>query len=177
MVVPLLNRYTRSVAFLENRVTFKKMPATFFSRDPPMNRSAPRHLTLPAPHHARIRNLIREISRVPGFENVRFIILYGSASNESGLPDSDIDLCLYYEGDSSGASRFRHTILSLPGSDRFDIQLFSQLPLYIRKEVLKGRVVFAPDIRFVYDTAISTIHDYNDFKHRLDDYTGMAVIS
>jgi hypothetical protein len=121
--------------------------------------------------------LIREISGIPGFENVRFIILYGSVSTGSELPDSDVDLCLYYDGDSTIASRFRHAILSLPAAERFDIQLFSQLPLYIRKEVLKGQVVFAPDIRFVYETVNRTIHEYNDFRHRLDDYTGVALIS
>jgi hypothetical protein len=142
-----------------------------------MNPSSPGQDTDPFPYQVRIRQLIREISGIPGFEKVRFIILYGSAGTGSELPDSDIDLCLFYDGDSTMASRFRHAILSLPASGRFDIQLFTQLPLYIRKEVLKGQVVFAPDIRFVYETANRTIQEYNDFRHRLDDYTGVAAIS
>ena len=143
-----------------------------------MYRTPPGPGTSLSPLDSRLQVLIGTMSRLPGFERVRFIILYGSMRNGGAArPDSDIDLCLYYEGDPGNASRFRHTLLSLPGSDMLDIQIFSQLPLYVRMEVLKGRVVFAPDIRFVYDTAVRTIREFNDFRHRLDDYTGVEAIS
>jgi predicted nucleotidyltransferase len=128
-------------------------------------------------HEKQIRQFIDKMSPVPGFEKVRFIIHYGSTRRATDLPHSDIDLCLYFDGDNQEASHFRHTVLSLPGAARFDVQIFRQLPLYVRMEVLKGQVVFAPDMRFVYDTAVSSIREYDDFRHRLDDYTGEVAIS
>jgi predicted nucleotidyltransferase len=41
---------------------------------------------------------IETIKNTEGFENVRFIILYGSVAAGQMRKDSDIDLCIYYEG-------------------------------------------------------------------------------
>jgi len=93
------------------------------------------------------------------------------------MKGSDIDLCLYFDGTLSDASRFRYTALTELDDERFDIQIFAQLPLYVRVEVLRGTVIYTDDIRFVYDTALETIRHYEAFKHRLYDYTGQAALS
>ncbi|MFA5416452.1 MAG: nucleotidyltransferase domain-containing protein [Methanoregula sp.] len=124
---------------------------------------------------AAVRHKVRQLSQVPGFDRVRFIILYGSSL--TGQPGSDIDLCVYYDGDLPAASRFRILALSQPGQDLFDIQIFSALPLYVQGEVMKGEVVYAPDMRFVYDTAVMTYREFERFRHRLDDYTGEKAIT
>lgn len=127
-----------------------------------------------------IRNLmdsaVRQMQQLSGFEQVQFIILYGSAAEERMNLESDIDLCVYYEGSSGDAAQFRHRALSdLPGT-RFDIQIFQQLPLYVRVEVIRGIPVFVRNTRFLYERAIDTLRDFQDFKHRLYDYTGQAMI-
>nr|WP_321352437.1 nucleotidyltransferase domain-containing protein [uncultured Methanoregula sp.] len=122
-----------------------------------------------------VRTKIRVLSELPGFERVRFIMLYGSSL--TGRTGSDIDLCIYYDGTPEESSRFRMQALSLPGADLFDIQIFSLLPLYVRMEVLKGEVVFYRDLRFVYETAVLTCRDFEMFRHRLDDYTGEKAIT
>ncbi|MDO9035336.1 MAG: nucleotidyltransferase domain-containing protein [Methanoregula sp.] len=121
-----------------------------------------------------IADAINQIQKIPGFERVQFIILYGSAQEERMTADSDIDLCMYYDGDREDAGRFRHKVLSLLPGTLFDIQIFEQLPLYVRIEALKGIPVYTRDTRFLYDKATETIRDFDDFKHRLYDYTGQV---
>lgn len=124
-----------------------------------------------------VRHRIRLLSRIPGFDKVQFIMLHGSSLSEGTRTGSDIDLCVYYDGTPHESSLFRRDALSLPGYEDFDIQIFSLLPLYVRREVLKGEVVFARDIRFVYETAIATYREFEMFRHRLDDYTGEMAIT
>ncbi len=119
---------------------------------------------------------LRQMRQVPGFTNVRFVILHGSAAEGRMTPDSDIDLCMYYNGDREEAGRFRHTLLSRLPSLLYDIQVFQLLPLYVRIEILRGIPVFVRDERFLYETATRTIREFDDFKHRLYDYTGQAAL-
>ena len=124
-----------------------------------------------------VRHRIRLLSRLPGFNKVQFIVLHGSSLSEGTRTGSDIDLCVYFDGTPHESSLFRMAALSLPESDDFDIQIFSLLPLYVRREVLKGEVVCTRDIRFVYDTAVATYREFEMFRHRLDDYTGEMAIT
>jgi hypothetical protein len=124
----------------------------------------------------RVDSAVHSMQKTPGFEHVRFIVLYGSAAENRMTNESDIDLCIYYEGKRDEAARFRHAVLSrLPGID-YDIQIFQDLPLYVRVEVLKGTPVFVRDTRFLYEKATETLRDFDDFKHRLYDYTGQDAI-
>jgi len=114
---------------------------------------------------------------VEGFEKVRFIILYGSVADGQAKAGSDVDLCIYYDGDREEASRFRFAVLSELCDNRYDIQIFSHLPLYVRVEVLRGEVIYCPDERFLYDVAYRTIREFDDFKHRLYDYIGKETMA
>lgn len=116
----------------------------------------------------------RLMQKCPEFRHVQFIILYGSAAEERMTSSSDIDLCMYYDGSRDDAARFRHKVLSLLPGTLFDIQIFQQLPLYVRVEALKGIPVYTRDTRFLYDKATETIIEFDDFKHRLYDYTGQV---
>jgi hypothetical protein len=120
---------------------------------------------------------LKAISHIQGFEKVQFIIFYGSATCGEATPDSDLDISIYFEGTNDKASRFRFEVLSQIGDDRFDVQIYQQLPLYVRIQVLKGVVLFYRDLPFVYETAVLTIKEFDSFKHRLYDYTSQASIS
>jgi uncharacterized protein len=133
------------------------------------------HLKNPAIVNS-VERAILQMQKIPEFEHVQFIILHGSAPEERMNPESDIDLCVYYQGSLGDASQFRHRVLSdLPGN-RYDIQIFQQLPLYVRVEVLRGVPVFVRNTRFLYERATDTLRDFEDFRHRLYDYTGQATI-
>lgn len=120
---------------------------------------------------------IEKIKNVEGFGKVKFIILYGSAAEDRMINGSDIDLCIYYDGSQEEASRFRFKVLSELFDDTYDIQIFQQLPLYVRVEVLKGKMIYCADTRFLYKVAIKTIKDFDGFKHRFYDYIGESAIT
>jgi len=104
---------------------------------------------------------MQTIRRLPGFQKVRFIVFHGSAAEGRALPDSDIDICIYYEGTPEEQWTYRKNLLKeLP--DKYDIQIFQQLPLYVRKEVLKGRPIYVKD-KTIYDIAYDTIKEYEDY--------------
>ena len=123
-----------------------------------------------------VRHALDRLSTVRGFEKVRFIILFGSAAEGRAKETSDIDLCIGYEGDREEGARFRLAVLSELYDDRYDVQIFENLPLYVRMEVLRGRVVYCPDEHYLYDVAYQTIREFDAFKHRLYDYIGTQVI-
>ena len=122
-------------------------------------------------------NAIDKLKNIQGFEKVKFIILFGSASEGTDRENSDIDLCIDIDTDIDiESSRFRLRALSeLP--DFFDVQIFSHLPVYVKKEVLKGKVIFCRDEEYLYEKALSTIKEFEDFKYRFYDYIGERAIA
>jgi predicted nucleotidyltransferase len=119
--------------------------------------------------------LLRNIRKMPDFVKVRFVILFGSQA--SGLANnlSDYDFAIYYEGNAK--ERFKFRIRALAGlSDKFDVQVFQDLPLYVQKEILKGNLVYAQDERFVYDIAYQIIKSFNDIKGYYYDYINLEKI-
>ena len=110
-----------------------------------------------------------------GGPKVRFIILYGSANEGRMKEDSDIDISVYY--DDAGASEFRLKVLSDLFDDIFDIKIFQQLPLPIRMQILKGKVLYEDDTTFIYDKAYETIKEFESFKRGYYDYLGIEPIT
>ena len=124
-----------------------------------------------------IKNALDRLKDISGFEKIRFIILYGSAAKGKIRKNSDIDLCIDLDAETDlDRSKYRLTVLSeLP--DYFDIQIFSQLPLYVKKEVLRGKVIFCRDEEYLYNTAMLTIREFEDFKYRFYDYIGERALA
>ena len=121
----------------------------------------------------KLNKAIARIDSLDDFEKVEFVIQYGSSVNGMMTKDSDIDLAIYYDGkDDSELSRYRFKLLSNLFDDIYDIQIFQQLPLYIRTEVLKGNAIYCKDRIFLYGVARQTIEEFDAFKHRYYDYIG-----
>ncbi|MCL7476358.1 MAG: nucleotidyltransferase domain-containing protein [ANME-2 cluster archaeon] len=98
-------------------------------------------------------------------------VLDGSAARGDAISGSDIDLCIYYNADEKeDLSRFRLDILSRLKGSVFDIRMFQQLPLYVRVEVLKGRIIYTREQSFLYGIALDTIREFESFKPRFHDY-------
>lgn len=127
--------------------------------------------------HTKIERAIEKIKNIEGFEKVKFVVLYGSAAEGQMTKNSDIDLCIYYDGSPDESSRFRFEVLSELFDEIFDVQIFQQLPIYVRVEVLKGKMIYCKDKRFLYEAAIETINDFEAFKHRFYDYIGERAIT
>jgi len=122
-----------------------------------------------------IEDAVHRLRTLKGYGKIRFIILFGSSVGGQETRTSDIDLCIYYDGDAEEASRFRFMALSELPADVYDIHLFRQLPLFMRMEVLRGVVLYCPDERVLYEVAVETIRDFDAFKHRLYDYIGQKA--
>ena len=99
------------------------------------------------------------------------VILYGSRARGEEQDASDTDLCLVLQPDPRDAlqlSEKKHQYLS-----RFDldVQVFQQLPLYMRHRVLRdGLVLFVRDEELLYETAFRAAQQYEDFRHLHEAY-------
>jgi len=128
-----------------------------------------------------MRNISEKIDRAVqkiksiGSDKVRFIILYGSASAGRMKEDSDIDICVYY--DDADASQFRLKVLSDLFDDVYDIKIFQQLPLPLRMQVLRGKVLYEDETPFMCDQAYETIKEFESFKRGYYDYLGIESIT
>lgn len=103
-------------------------------------------------------------------KDVLAVILFGSAVRDELHERSDIDVCLVlhpkrWEVEKLAQKRFEYLHFDL------DIKLFQQLPLYVRSRVLKeGRVLLVKDEDQLYEIAIRTAKEFEDFKHIYRDY-------
>jgi len=111
-----------------------------------------------------------------GGEHVKFIILYGSKSTNKQTPMSDTDIAVYYDASKEQRFKFRMKILGRV-DDNYDIQIFQDLPLYIKKDVIKGKILYTSDKRLVHDISRKTYREFDDFKKRYYDYIKKGVIT
>ena len=110
---------------------------------------------------------MKELKKIPDFHSVSFVILYGSQVENRATPMSDYDFAIYYDGNENKKFRF---LVNANFDKKFDVKIFQDLPLYIRKDVLKGKIIYVKDIGFVYDVAYKTIKEFERFKKYYYDY-------
>ena len=114
-------------------------------------------------------------------EDILAVLVYGSRVRENAdvTPDSDLDICLVlYEKnkevlkkDSTFISRIRFEYLSAIDPEKIDIQIFQQLPIYVKKRVLEeGELKYRRDRAKLYELAYRTIQEYERFAPRLREY-------
>ena len=106
------------------------------------------------------------------------VLIFGSFIRSAGRYYKDIDVCIVLDKkyDSYYMSKKRLRYLTIAKS-KIDIQIFQQLPLYIRIEILReGKIIFCRNISLLYDIAYSTIKEFEDFKIRYQDYLSKTAI-
>ncbi|MEK6856987.1 MAG: nucleotidyltransferase domain-containing protein [Nanoarchaeota archaeon] len=116
-----------------------------------------------------MEEVVKKILKEDVENKVKFIILYGSQSNNNSTPMSDIDLAIYYDGDKRERFNFRIKISGLLNK-KYDVQTFQDLPLQVKKEVIKGKVLHQKDYQFFFDQVMQVIKEYDFFKKYLDMY-------
>ena len=116
-----------------------------------------------------ITTIKQKILQLDKERKVRFIFLYGSVAEQRNTPLSDIDLAIYYEGNSKERFSFRQKVLGhLP--DNADTHIFQDLPLAIKKEVVRGKVLYTDDKEFLIATCIDVIRDFEAFEKYYEMY-------
>lgn len=116
----------------------------------------------------RLERLVRCAS---SDHRVLAVILFGSVARGQETEDSDIDVCLVAA--SGIETRGRQAELRLDYAGRFDLDvaLFQQLPLYLRRRVLaEGRVLFVRDEDPLYDLALRTVQQFEDYRPLYEAY-------
>ena len=121
-----------------------------------------------------IKLFIKKLKETPNFYKVKFIILYGSQTNGKASKMSDYDFAVYYEGNKKERFEF---LIKANFNKKFDVKIFQDLPLFVRKDVLKGKLIYAENMSFVFDVAYETIKEFDDFKRSYYDYTGLEKIT
>jgi hypothetical protein len=122
-----------------------------------------------------IHTCMEVIKSVPGFDHIRFIMLYGSVAEGRNDIHSDIDIAISTDLSDIQSERIRMHILGrVP--DTFDIQIFEHLPLYIQVNVLKGEVLYVTDEDELYDKALHIAREYEFFKPHYLDYIGEKAL-
>lgn len=121
-----------------------------------------------------INLFMKKLKEMRDFDRVKFVILFGSQALGKASKMSDFDFAIYYEGDKK--ERFKFAIRA-NFNEKYDAKVFQDLPLFIQKEVLKGKKIYVKDERFLYDVAYETIKRFDDFKKYYYDYIGLERIT
>jgi len=116
-----------------------------------------------------IRDVTERIRRLDHEDKVQFIVLYGSLAEGRRGKLSDIDLAVGHEGNKKERFNFRLKTLG-ELDDKFDVQIFQDLPLYIKVEVLKGKVLYARNMKLLNEIALETLKEFEFFKPHFLDY-------
>jgi predicted nucleotidyltransferase len=103
--------------------------------------------------------------------DVLAVLLFGSVARGEQTPTSDVDVCVVLQPRKYDAlSLSRKKLAYLIHSD-LDVHVFQQLPLYIRRRVLKeGKVVLEKDADALYALAFRTAQAFEDFRPIYDAY-------
>ena len=113
--------------------------------------------------------LERLIARAQADEDVLAVMLFGSAARGEATSASDLDICLVLQ--LPAAERKTEKRLEYLGEFDLDIHVFQALPLPIRRRVLKeGRILLSKDEDALYDLALRTAKEFDDFRHIYEAY-------
>jgi hypothetical protein len=114
-----------------------------------------------------LKNTIEKIKKD---KDVIAIMLFGSYARNKEYA-RDIDLCVFLNKNYTAKEIFKKRLNYLSGlPDKFDIQIFQQLPLYVKISVLKeGKMLFCKNEDLIYELAYETLKSYIFFeKHYLN---------
>ena len=104
-------------------------------------------------------------------DEVLAVFLFGSAARREEHETSDIDICLILKPgrySSLGLSEKRFEYLK---AFDLDVQIFQQLPVYIRMRVIKeGKNLFCANEDELYQSVFNTITEFEDFRGIYRDY-------
>lgn len=118
------------------------------------------------------KNIEKLIEFASGDSDVISVILFGSAARNDESTQSDVDICIVlkrYNYSKIYLSEKKLKFIAEFGN--LDIQIYQQLPVYIRQRILKeGKILFCKDEDELYNVAFETIQQYEDFKPIYDYY-------
>ena len=104
-------------------------------------------------------------------DEILAVLLYGSHARNENNAQSDVDLCLVLTPATFAQEYLSEKKLFFLTNHPFDIQIFQQLPLYIRTRLLKeGKILYCRDENTLYEVAFTHIREYADYEHIYREY-------
>jgi len=104
-------------------------------------------------------------------DEILAVFLFGSVARLEEQETSDIDICLILKPgkySSLGLSEKKFEYLKLFD---LDVQIFQQLPLYIKMRVIKdGKKLFCANEDELYQSVFNTITEFEDYRGIYRDY-------
>lgn len=101
------------------------------------------------------------------------VFLFGSVAQGKEQKNSDIDICIVMNRGRYTAFELSQKKMEYLKSFNVDIQIFQQLPLYIRKRIIQeAKMLFCRDEDELYLVVFRAIAEFDDFKHIYYDYLG-----
>ena len=112
------------------------------------------------------KGIKRVLAKAEEDAEVVAVFLFGSQARGETTVGSDIDICLMLRPSNYDASTLFQKRLNYLKETNTDVHIFSQLPLYIRRRVLKeGNILLCCDEDILYEIAFRTAQAFEDFKH------------
>lgn len=112
------------------------------------------------------RGIEQVLGKAEGDAEIVAVLLFGSQARGESTLASDADICLILRPCSYDAPALFQKKLSYLKETSADVHIFSQLPLYIRRRVLKeGKILLCQDEDVLYEVAFRTAQAFEDFKH------------
>lgn len=112
-----------------------------------------------------IKKLISGLKKI---KSVKAAILFGSHAKGKPRKESDIDVCVITDKKNDEALEF--------SSDKLDISLYDNLPLYVRYRVFRdGEILFNKDDKLFTKLKFWTIKQYLDEKYWRDKFVAKVL--
>lgn len=110
--------------------------------------------------------IFKKLKSMNYFDRLLFVYLFGSQNSGGARKNSDIDVCLFY--DIKDKRELHKLELKIKGifPEKYDMQFFQFLPLYIKKEIFRGKLIYYKDMKLVFDIALKTFRDFEEFEPR-----------
>lgn len=105
------------------------------------------------------------IEQAQGDPEVLAVLLFGSVARGEQHQNSDVDVCLVLYPGKYLRSALTEKRLKYLTTFPLDVQIFQELPLYIRHRILQeGKVLFCKDEDILYTLAYRTVKAFADFE-------------
>ena len=110
-------------------------------------------------------------NKIGKIKSVDAVYLFGSCASGDVHTNSDIDICII--GDLN--KKEKNSIFENIHSDRYDVSFFSELPIWIKIRVFRGKALFIRNKERVYEACFRTLREYFDFKPAITRICGEAL--
>ena len=115
------------------------------------------------------KEIKKNIEKAKKDNKIIAVALYGSSLKGKGR---DIDICIFLDKKYSNIkmSKKKLEFLKINNEDK-DIQIFQQLPIYIRIRIIKdGEIIHCKNSDLLYDIAFDTMKEFGFYKKIYDLY-------